>query len=195
MLVDGRIDARIDREFGRMHLSDGDVPSSNSASAIERIRMTENEGDDVLAGLQHDSLSIRGNPLRIPRMKIIGVRFFSNGHEASSSFGGIAGGINQTIEFKSLRDADGHGTHTALTAAGRHAFKASMEGYASGIAKGMAPKARGIFVSSSAGNDGSNGMSVTNLAPWLTTVGGGTIDRDFPADVILGNERKIRGAL
>ncbi|KAL2468491.1 Subtilisin-like protease SBT1.6 [Forsythia ovata] len=187
--------------------------------------------------------------------KIIGARFFSKGHEASSGFGGIAGGINQTIEFKSPRDADGHGTHTASTAAGRHAFKASMEGYASGIAKGVAPKARlavykvcwknsgcfdsdilaafddavndgvdvisisigggdgisspyyldpiaigaygavsrGIFVSSSAGNDGPNGMSVTNLAPWLTTVGGGTIDRDFPADVILGDGRKLPG--
>ncbi|KAL2469295.1 Subtilisin-like protease SBT1.6 [Forsythia ovata] len=187
--------------------------------------------------------------------KIIGARFFSKGHEASSGFGGIAGGINQTIEFKSPRDADGHGTHTASTAAGRHAFKASMEGYASGIAKGVAPKARlavykvcwknsgcfdsdilaafddavndgvdvisisigggdgisspyyldpiaigaygavsrGIFVSSSAGNDGPNGMSVTNLAPWLTTVGGGTIDRDFPADVILGDGRKLSG--
>ncbi|CAA2965241.1 subtilisin-like protease [Olea europaea subsp. europaea] len=187
--------------------------------------------------------------------KIVGARFFSKGHEASSGLGGIAGGINQTIEFKSPRDADGHGTHTASTAAGRYAFKASMEGYASGIAKGVAPKARlavykvcwknsgcfdsdilaafdaavndgvdvisisigggdgisspyyldpiaigaygavsrGIFVSSSAGNDGPNGMSVTNLAPWLTTVGGGTIDRDFPADVILGNGRKLSG--
>ncbi|XP_042511032.1 subtilisin-like protease SBT1.6 [Macadamia integrifolia] len=45
----------------------------------------------------------------------------------------------------------------------------------------------GVFVSSSAGNDGPNGMSVTNLAQWLTTVGAGTIDRNFPAVVILGD--------
>ncbi|KAG6410908.1 hypothetical protein SASPL_128981 [Salvia splendens] len=184
--------------------------------------------------------------------KIVGARFFDKGHQAASGF---VGGINETVEFRSPRDADGHGTHTAATAAGRYAFKASMEGYAAGIAKGVAPKARlavykvcwkdagcfdsdilaafdaavndgvdvisisigggegisspyyldpiaigaygavsrGIFVSSSAGNEGPNGMSVTNLAPWLTTVGAGTIDRDFPADVILSDGRKFSG--
>lgn len=187
--------------------------------------------------------------------KIIGARFFSKGHEAGEGFGGLGGGINSTIEFRSPRDADGHGTHTASTAAGRHAFRASFSGYAAGVAKGVAPKARlavykvcwknsgcfdsdilaafdaavndgvnvisisigggdgisspyyldpiaigsygavsrGVFVSSSAGNDGPNGMSVTNVAPWLMTVGAGTIDRNFPADVILGDGRKIAG--
>lgn len=188
--------------------------------------------------------------------KIVGARFFSKGHEAARRSGGvIGGGINGTVEFMSPRDADGHGTHTASTAAGRYSFRASMSGYASGIAKGVAPKARlavykvcwknsgcfdsdilaafdaavkdgvdvisisigggdgisspyyldpiaigsygassrGIFISSSAGNDGPNGMSVTNLAPWMTTVGAGTIDRDFPADVVLGDGRKFSG--
>ncbi|KAH6767247.1 subtilisin-like serine protease 2 [Perilla frutescens var. hirtella] len=190
--------------------------------------------------------------------KIIGARFFVKGHEAAagSGLGGIASaGINETVEFKSPRDADGHGTHTASTAAGRYAYRANMEGYAAGIAKGVAPKARlaiykvcwknagcfdsdilaafdaaandgvdvisisiggsdgisspyyldpiaigsygcvsrGIFVSSSAGNDGPSGMSVTNLAPWLTTVGAGTIDRNFPADVILSDGRNFSG--
>ncbi|OMO92796.1 hypothetical protein COLO4_17313 [Corchorus olitorius] len=187
--------------------------------------------------------------------KLIGARFFSKGHEAAAGPGGPIAGINQTIEYMSPRDADGHGTHTASTAAGRHAFRASMEGYAAGIAKGVAPKARlsaykvcwknsgcfdsdilaafdaavndgvdvisisigggdgisspyyldpiaigaygavsrGVFVSSSAGNDGPNLMSVTNLAPWLVTVGAGTIDRNFPADVILGNGRRLNG--
>lgn len=185
--------------------------------------------------------------------KIIGARFFSKGHEAGSA--GPIGGINETVEFMSPRDADGHGTHTASTAAGRYAFRASMEGYAFGIAKGVAPKSRlavykvcwknsgcfdsdilaafdaavndgvhvisisigggdgisspyyldpiaigsygaasrGVFVSSSAGNDGPNGMSVTNLAPWLVTVGAGTIDRNFPAEVVLGDGRRLSG--
>ncbi|KAK8987305.1 hypothetical protein V6N11_027061 [Hibiscus sabdariffa] len=187
--------------------------------------------------------------------KLIGARFFSKGHEAAAGPGGPIAGINQTVEFMSPRDADGHGTHTASTAAGRHAFRASMGGYAAGIAKGVAPKARlavykvcwknsgcfdsdilaafdaavndgvdvisisvgggdgisspyyldpiaigaygavsrGVFVSSSAGNDGPNIMSVTNLAPWLVTVGAGTIDRNFPADVILGDGRRLNG--
>lgn len=188
--------------------------------------------------------------LRNCNRKIIGARFFAKGHEAAA-----ASPINDTVDFKSPRDADGHGTHTASTAAGRYVYRASMDGYAAGIAKGVAPKARlavykvcwknagcfdsdilaafdaavndgvdvisisiggsdgiaspyyldpiaigaygavsrGIFVSSSAGNDGPNGMSVTNLAPWLTTVGAGTIDRNFPADVILSNGRNLSG--
>lgn len=187
--------------------------------------------------------------------KLIGARFFSKGHEAGGSIGGPIGAVNDTVEFRSPRDADGHGTHTASTAAGRYAFEASMEGYASGIAKGVAPKARlavykvcwknagcfdsdilaafdaavndgvdvisisigggdgisspyyldpiaigaygavsrGVFVSSSAGNDGPNGMSVTNLAPWMTTVGAGTIDRNFPAVIVLGDGRRLSG--
>ncbi|KAK7389696.1 hypothetical protein VNO78_24959 [Psophocarpus tetragonolobus] len=51
----------------------------------------------------------------------------------------------------------------------------------------------GVFVSSSAGNGGPGGLTVTNVAPWLTTVGAGTIDRDFPADVKLGNGKIIPG--
>ncbi|KAM6541633.1 hypothetical protein CsatB_006080 [Cannabis sativa] len=187
--------------------------------------------------------------------KLIGARFFAKGHEAAGNIGGPVSGVNNTVEFRSPRDADGHGTHTASTAAGRYAFEASMAGYASGIAKGVAPKARlavykvcwkdsgcfdsdilaafdaavndgvdvisisigggdgisspyyldpiaigaygaaskGVFVSSSAGNDGPNGMSVTNVAPWMTSVGAGTIDRNFPAVIVLGNGRKLSG--
>jgi len=50
-----------------------------------------------------------------------------------------------------------------------------------------------VFVSASAGNGGPGGLTVTNVAPWMTTVGAGTIDRDFPADVILGNGKVIGG--
>jgi subtilisin family serine protease len=52
---------------------------------------------------------------------------------------------------------------------------------------------RGVFVSASAGNGGPGGLTVTNVAPWVTTVGAGTIDRDFPADVKLGNGKVISG--
>ncbi|KAL2329068.1 hypothetical protein Fmac_022495 [Flemingia macrophylla] len=196
---------------------------------------------------------VRFSPRNCNR-KLIGARFFSKGHVPGAASGPL-NPINDTVEFRSPRDADGHGTHTASTAAGRYAFQANMSGYAAGIAKGVAPKARlavykvcwknagcfdsdilaafdaavkdgvdvisisigggdgiaspyyldpiaigsygaaarGVFVSSSGGNDGPSGMSVTNLAPWLTTVGAGTIDRDFPAQVILGDGRRLWG--
>lgn len=51
----------------------------------------------------------------------------------------------------------------------------------------------GVFVSASAGNGGPGGLTVTNVAPWVTTVGAGTLDRDFPADVKLGNGKVIPG--
>ncbi|PKA45877.1 Subtilisin-like protease [Apostasia shenzhenica] len=194
-------------------------------------------------------------PASLCNRKLVGARFFSRGHDAAAAAAGGIGGINETVEFRSARDADGHGTHTASTAAGRHVFGASMAGYAKGIAKGVAPKARvavykvcwkgsgcldsdilagfdravadgvdvisvsigggdgvsspyyldpiaigsfgavsrGVFVATSAGNDGPPAMSVTNLAPWLTTVGAGTIDRTFPADIVLGDGRRLYG--
>ncbi|KAL3730515.1 hypothetical protein ACJRO7_027517 [Eucalyptus globulus] len=47
---------------------------------------------------------------------------------------------------------------------------------------------RGIFVACSAGNDGRQGYyTMRNGAPWLTTVGAGTISRDFAANIVLGN--------
>ncbi|CAI9767102.1 unnamed protein product [Fraxinus pennsylvanica] len=177
--------------------------------------------------------------------KLIGARYFSSGYEATN------GKMNETVEFRSPRDSDGHGTHTASIAAGRYVFPASTLGYARGVAAGMAPKARlaaykvcwnagcydsdilaafdiavadgvdvislsvggvvvpyyldaiaigafgasdaGIFVSASAGNGGPGGLTVTNVAPWVTTVGAGNIDRDFPADVKLGNGKIISG--
>ncbi|KAL5755467.1 hypothetical protein ACOSQ2_020213 [Xanthoceras sorbifolium] len=178
--------------------------------------------------------------------KIIGARFFCQGYESTN------GKMNETTEFRSPRDSDGHGSHTASIVAGRYVFPASTLGYATGVASGMAPKARlsiykvcwnagcydsdilaafdsavsdgvdvislsvggvvvpyyldaiaigafgasdhGVFVSASAGNGGPGGLTVTNVAPWVTTVGAGTIDRDFPADVHLGNGKIIPGA-
>ncbi|XP_041008629.1 subtilisin-like protease SBT1.8 [Juglans microcarpa x Juglans regia] len=179
--------------------------------------------------------------------KLIGARSFSKGYRMAS--GGSY--LNKPREKMSPRDRDGHGTHTASTAAGSHVTNASLLGYASGKARGMATHARvaiykvcwsigcfgsdilagidraildgvdvlslslgggsvpyyrdniaigafaamerGIFVSCSAGNSGPNRASLANEAPWIMTVGAGTLDRDFPAYAILGNKNQFTG--
>lgn len=177
--------------------------------------------------------------------KLIGARYFARGYEAT------LGPIDESKESKSPRDDDGHGTHTASTAAGSVVEGASLFGYASGTARGMATRARvavykvcwiggcfssdilmamekaiddnvnvlsmslgggmsdyykdsvaigafaamekGILISCSAGNAGPSSFSLSNVAPWITTVGAGTLDRDFPAYVSLGNGQNYSG--
>ena len=61
--------------------------------------------------------------------KVIGARYFASG--------GIEAG-----EFRSPRDRDGHGSHTASTAGGNHGVEATIGGYDLGKISGMAPAAR-----------------------------------------------------
>ncbi|KAL3840470.1 hypothetical protein ACJIZ3_025061 [Penstemon smallii] len=58
----------------------------------------------------------------------------------------------------------------------------------------FAATSHGILVSCSAGNGGPSPGSLSNVAPWITTVGAGTMDRQFPAYVSLGNGKKLDGA-
>ncbi|KAM0856676.1 hypothetical protein ACQ4PT_048952 [Festuca glaucescens] len=53
---------------------------------------------------------------------------------------------------------------------------------------------KGILVSASAGNSGPGEFSAVNVAPWFLTVGASTINRRFPADVVLGNGDTFSGA-
>uniref|UniRef100_A0A803LNX7 Uncharacterized protein n=2 Tax=Chenopodium quinoa TaxID=63459 RepID=A0A803LNX7_CHEQI len=182
-------------------------------------------------------------PSSLCNKKIVGARYFSRGILTMK-------GTNEE-EPQSARDYEGHGTHTASTAAGR-GLNASFFGYAEGRATGIAPKARlaiykvcwtngcvasdilaaldkavqdgvdiislslggsptrystdpiaigcfaavekGIFVSASAGNTGPEFRTVSNIAPWITTVGASSIDRTFPADLVLGNGIIFTGA-
>ncbi|XP_066312731.1 subtilisin-like protease SBT3.5 isoform X1 [Miscanthus floridulus] len=64
--------------------------------------------------------------------KIIGARFYSAGIDEGTL----------KAEYLSARDADGHGTHTASTAAGSVVEGASFHGLAAGAARGGAPRAR-----------------------------------------------------
>ncbi|KAH9713862.1 subtilisin-like protease SBT1.5 [Citrus sinensis] len=131
--------------------------------------------------------------------KLIGARFFSQGYESTN------GKMNETTEFRSPRDSDGHGTHTASIAAGS-AVSDGVDVVSLSVGGVVVPyfldaiaiaafgaSDHGVFVSASAGNGGPGGLTVTNVAPWVTTVGAGTIDRDFPADVHLGNGKIIPG--
>ncbi|GAB4853711.1 hypothetical protein Ancab_017903 [Ancistrocladus abbreviatus] len=179
--------------------------------------------------------------------KLIGARSFSRGSKMAS--GGSF--MKNPKEIDSPRDYDGHGTHTASTAAGAQVTNASLLGYARGTARGMATRARvaaykvcwktgcfasdllagmdraiqdgvdvlslslgggsapyyrdtiaigaftamemGIVVSCSAGNSGPSKASLANTAPWIMTVGAGTLDRNFPAYAVLGDGKRFTG--
>lgn len=194
-------------------------------------------------------------PSSLCNRKLIGARAFFRGSSASAGAAAAAGGgrngssssshgVNGEVSA-SPRDRDGHGTHTASTAAGAVVAGASLLGYARGTARGMAPGARvaaykvcwrqgcfssdilagmeqaiddgvdvlslslgggalplsrdpiavgalaaarrGIVVACSAGNSGPSPSSLVNTAPWVITVGAGTLDRNFPAYAKLGN--------
>nr|XP_043633866.1 CO(2)-response secreted protease [Erigeron canadensis] len=52
---------------------------------------------------------------------------------------------------------------------------------------------KGVTVVCSAGNDGPSRESVVNVAPWVITVAASSIDRDFQADIVLGDKTVIKG--
>lgn len=191
----------------------------------ERRSFNDHDLGPVPVKWKGQCVATAGFPITSCNRKLIGARYFSSGYEATN------GQMNETMEHRSPRDSDGHGTHTASIAAGRYVFPAATLGYARGVAAGMAPKARlaaykvcwnagcydsdilaafdaavadgvdvvslsvggvvvpyhldaiaiaafgasdaGVFVSASAGNGGPGGLSVTNIAPWVTTVGAG----------------------
>ncbi|TXG68325.1 hypothetical protein EZV62_003260 [Acer yangbiense] len=180
--------------------------------------------------------------------KIIGARAYFRGHESY-----LGSPINVTREPLSPRDTEGHGTHTASTAAGSLVSDAGFYEFADGEARGMAIRARiavykicwslgcfdsdilaamdqaisdgvdvislsvgatgyapqydhdsiaigafgavehGVIVSCSAGNSGPGPETSVNISPWIITVGASTIDREFPADAVLGDGSVLGG--
>ena len=68
--------------------------------------------------------------------KLIGARFYNESFKARYEIQTDLG------EFLSPRDADGHGSHTAGTAAGNENVAANPNGFDAGFASGIAPRAR-----------------------------------------------------
>lgn len=66
--------------------------------------------------------------------KLIGAKYFSAGAAAA--------GYDFADDYLSPRDKDGHGSHTASTAAGNHDVPASVEGVEFGTISGVAPAAK-----------------------------------------------------
>nr|WP_163573579.1 S8 family serine peptidase [Fodinicola feengrottensis] len=183
--------------------------------------------------------------------KIVGARYYNAGIGGNAAVK-AAPYVN---EVASARDINGHGSHTASTAAGDYHTDMIVNGNSLGLGSGMAPAARiavykalwhtgssasgstadlvqaiedaiidgvdvinysisgsrtndldpveveflyaaaaGIFVSTSAGNDGPGTSTVAHNSPWLTTVAAGTHDRAFQASVTLGNGATYTGA-
>ncbi|KAG9145555.1 hypothetical protein Leryth_026610, partial [Lithospermum erythrorhizon] len=52
---------------------------------------------------------------------------------------------------------------------------------------------KGIFVSTSAGNEGPQNATLSNEAPWVLTTGASSTDRDIRATVVLGDKQEFDG--
>ncbi|XWS51682.1 hypothetical protein CRYUN_Cryun11dG0004200 [Craigia yunnanensis] len=53
---------------------------------------------------------------------------------------------------------------------------------------------KGISVVLSAGNSGPSPGTVSNVSPWMFTIGASTLDREFTSYVELGNKKQLKGA-
>ncbi|XP_057742917.1 subtilisin-like protease SBT5.4 [Arachis stenosperma] len=183
--------------------------------------------------------------------KLIGARYFNKGYAA---YAGPDTLKNATLN--TVRDYEGHGTHTLSTLGGNFVPGANVFGFGNGTAEGGSPKARvvsykvcwppifgdascfaadimaafdmaihdgvdilslslggvpipyfkdgvaigafhafrkGITVVISAGNQGPDSGSVSNVAPWMLNVAASTLDREFNAVVELENGERFKG--
>ncbi|KAJ4975953.1 hypothetical protein NE237_001059 [Protea cynaroides] len=156
---------------------------------------------------------IQHNPRSSLELKLIGAKYFNkaggNFVKGASVFGygnGTSKGGSPKARvaaykvcWSSCYDADILAGFDAAIHDGVDVLSVSLGGFASdyisdtiAIGSFHAVK-RGIVVVASAGNDGPTDGSVTNVAPWLFTVGASTLDREFPTYVDLGNKQKFKG--
>ncbi|KAL5997694.1 hypothetical protein ACLOJK_008624 [Asimina triloba] len=224
-------------------------PTPREGSIDHRLLMPE-ESDDM----GHVEYFVYFYPTR---MKIIGARYYIKNYES------YYGHLDTTMDYRSPRDRDGHGTHTSSTVGGRRVRGVTaLGGFARGTASGGAPLVRlaiykvcwplpgaepaegntcfdadmlaamddavgdgvdlismsivkglpapdyasdaiaigalhaakrNVVVACSAGNLGPGPATLSNLAPWILTVGASSIDRMFLSPILLGNGMEIEG--
>ncbi|KAJ4716302.1 Subtilisin-like protease [Melia azedarach] len=136
----------------------------------------------------HTSSTIAGSPVQdadyfgyaegtaigvapMARIAMYKVLFFQNSYEAAAT--DVLAGMDQAI-------ADGVDVMSLSLGFTETTFDENP------IAIGaFAALKKGIFVACSAGNSGPHAYTILNGAPWITTVGAGTIDREFSAHVNL----------
>ncbi|CAO2047293.1 unnamed protein product [Urochloa humidicola] len=250
--------------FLRLSPSSGLLPASNAATDVVIGALDTGIYPDGRASFYADPSMppppsrFRGGCVSTPSFnasaycnnKLVGAKFFHEGYEAAY---GIGNRLDETEDPRSPLDSNGHGTHTASTAAGSAVAGATFYNYAKGRAVGMAPGARvaaykvcwnngcadsdilkafdaaiadgvdvislslgavgdapnfyedqtaigafsavrkGIVVSASAGNSGPGERTAVNVAPWFITAGASTINRRFPASVVLGDGETFTG--
>lgn len=74
--------------------------------------------------------------------KLIGARFYGDAWLAGAAASGGAYTLHPSLEYRSPRDGDGHGSHTASTSGGNGNVQATAQGAAIGAISGIAPRAR-----------------------------------------------------
>ncbi|KAF8730209.1 hypothetical protein HU200_017184 [Digitaria exilis] len=256
-----RLHTTLTPAFLRLSPSSGLLPASNGANDIViavidtgiyrdgRASFSAGDNQPLPSKFRGGCVSTKSfNASAYCNRKLVGAKFFHAGYDAA--YGERLGEVEDP---RSPLDSNGHGTHTASTAAGSPVDDASFYNYAKGRAVGMAPGARiaaykvcwengcadsdilkaidaaiddgvdvisislgavgdapnfyddqtaigafhavrkGIVVSASAGNDGPGEYTAKNIAPWFITVGASTINRQFPASVVLGNGETFTG--
>ncbi|VAH24869.1 unnamed protein product [Triticum turgidum subsp. durum] len=75
------------------------------------------------------------------------------------------------------------GVHVLSLSVGSHASDYATDTIAIGTAYAVTQL---VVVVAAGGNDGPPAGSISNVAPWMLTVGASTMDRIFPADVVIG---------
>ncbi|KAF0902544.1 hypothetical protein E2562_018046 [Oryza meyeriana var. granulata] len=120
---------------------------------------------------------------------------------------GTARGVAPKARIAMYKACAGHGcSGAAITAAIDAAVKDGVDIISISIGGYPAPfdtdplaiatfgaQREGVFVALAGGNSGPEPYSVTNVAPWMTTVGAGAVDRLFPANLTLGNGELLIG--